>query len=413
MASKRTNTVRLFLQLALSGLVIFTAGGVMKGLIASKEEPKEEPTERPGPLVKAVEVKSANRPVTVKAQGSVVPARVLELQPEVSGRVMEQHPRLMPGGMVQAGDTLVRIDDRDYRLNVDRQKSMVERAAYQLQVEQGRQSIAEREWKLLERRVKSKTGEAGKALALRKPQIRNARAELSAAKSAVRQARLSLERTTIKAPFNAMVRAEAVEEGQVVSPGRPIATLVGTDVFWVQVSVPESELRWIPMPGADGEGGAEVSIYPTGREARAPRKGRVVQLMGDLDPVGRMARLLVEIKQPMVATADGAPPILLGAFVDVAIEGTEIDQVVPVPRVAVHPGDEVWVAKADNTLDIRTVQVAYRSRDEVLIKSGLESGDKVIVSRIAAPVVGMKIRLMPSGDPVALKGQGEAQEATQ
>lgn len=412
--SNKSSVVRMFLRVGLPALVIVGFIGISKKLKESKVEPEQKPTEQQGPLVTAAEVQATRRPIMIQAQGSVIPARVVEVQPEVSGQIVSQHPHLIPGGVIEAGETLVQIDERDYRLRVEQQQAAVERAAYQLQVELGRQSIAEREWKLLEKRVKTKTGEAGRDLALRKPQIRNARAELAAAKSAVRQARLSLERARIKAPFNAMIRAESVEVGQVVAPGRPLATLVGTDAFWVQISVPETDLRWIPLPDADGEGGAKVKISPLGR-AGAPRAGRVVQLLGDLDPVGRMARLLVEVRDPTVATAEGAPPLLLGAFVEVSIEGRAVEGVIPVPRVAMRPGDELWIARDDNTLEIRKVEVAHRTRDEVLVRAGVKPGERVITSRVAAPITGMKIRIQPKGAPVAsVKGEGAdgAQRAT-
>ena len=92
--------------------------------------------------------------------------------------------------------------------------------------------------------------EAGKALALGKPQVANARAAVKGARSAVGTAALALKRTQIKAPFDAVVLSEQVEVGQRIGPGQSVVRLAGTQTWWVEVSLPLEHLQYLEIPGA-------------------------------------------------------------------------------------------------------------------------------------------------------------------
>jgi RND family efflux transporter MFP subunit len=210
-------------------------------LIANPPRAQREQVEPIPPLVQVVEARRSSEPVTVVAMGTVVPAKRVVLQPEVSGRIVAQSPQLQPGGLFKAGDVILRIDPRDYETAVKQQEAAREQARLEVEIEKGRQVIAQREWKLLEEDI-SLDG-ASQDLALRKPQQKNARVALEAAESTLEQARLQLERTTVYAPFNAVAQEEFVDEGQLVSPPTQLATLIGTDRFWVQVSVPVDRLQ--------------------------------------------------------------------------------------------------------------------------------------------------------------------------
>jgi RND family efflux transporter MFP subunit len=307
----------------------------------------------------------------------------------VGGRVRAQHAQLVAGGRVETNDILLRIDARDYRLAVEASNADVNRAELELQMERGRQAVAQREWTSF---GDPEAGERGRALATRDPQLRTAQVGVVAATSSVERARLNLSRTTIRAPFNAMVTAESVEVGQVVGPQSQLATLVGTDEFWVQVSLPIASLANITV--SETEGSAATIIQNVG-EQRVERPGRVVRMLPDLDPSGAMARVIVAIPAPM----EGPVPLLLGSFVDVEIDAPPLENVIEVPRAAVREGNIVYVMNAESRLETRRVTVVWGLRDSLMVSDGLETGEQVIRSQVGTALPGMLLRTADQAAP--------------
>lgn len=190
-----------------------------------------------------------------------------------------------------------------------------------------------------------------------------------------------------------MVLNENVDVGQLVGPATQTATLVGTDAFWVRVSVPLASLANLQLPDGETPGPVvRVSQQVGGR--RVERAGRVLRLLPDLDSVGAMARLLVAIEDPLALTEAnrGSLPILLGSYVDVEIDAAPLESAVEVPRVAFREGNRVFVMTGEDTLSVRAVEVAWSRDESVLVTTGLEHGERIVTSRVPTPVDGMPLR---------------------
>jgi len=180
-----------------------------------------------------------------------------------------------------------------------------------------------------------------------------------------------------------------------VSAGSPLGTLVGTDAFWVEVSVPLWDLRWIAVP-RNGEKGPAVRLYH--EAAWGPgvfRTGVVKRLAPELEPRGRMARLVVEVADPLCLRPENKdkPVLMLDAYVRAVVQGSRLENVVELPRLALRDGDKVWVMDGEDKLAIREVGIVWRGRDAVCVDRGLAEGDRLVTSDIGAPVTGMPLRL--------------------
>jgi len=120
----------------------------------------------------------------------------------------------------------------------------------------------------------------------------------------------------------------------------------------------------------------------------------VVRVLGDLDPVGRMARLLVAVKDPFQLErpplSQSEFPLLLGAYVKVEMQGPWLENVFVIPRKAFREGDRVWLMAGEKKLAIQKVTVVWRRKADVMVR-GLSPGDQIITSRISAPVAGMEL----------------------
>jgi len=172
----------------------------------------------------------------------------------------------------------------------------------------------------------------------------------------------------------------------------------------VEAAVPADQLKWIRIPRKSGEKGSEARVYDEAAWGEGVfRKGRVVRLAGDLEEEGRMARLLVSVPDPLSlekANA-GAPVLLIDSYVRVEIEGIRLENVVPLERRMLREGEYVWIKGEDGLLDIRKVDILFRGRDRVLVRDGIEEGERIVSTDLAAPVDGMPLRTRDEADRAA------------
>jgi RND family efflux transporter MFP subunit len=387
--------------------MIFVMGIAGAGYI-SKTAPqaKKRPPERTVALVKTQPLFADSHQVSVTAMGSVVPAREITLKSRVPGEIQSIHPEFVEGGFIRTGEKVLKIDARDYELAIARRESAVADAQYAFQVEMGYQDVARQEWSLLypERKATAQEEE----LALRKPHLAKAQSDLAAARADLEQARLSLSRTDICAPFNAIVRSTHVNVGSQVSTQDALAQLVGTDEYWIQVSLPVERLAWIKIPRTKAEKGASVTVSYRGNQ----RQGTVARLLSDLETEGRMARILVSVKDPLgwqSKTPDSAPPMLIGEYVRVEIQGQRLADVYRIPRSALRDNSTIWILADDDTLKIVPVETVWRDADHVLMQNGIAPGQRLIVSDLSAPVDGLPLR--DSDDGPAEKSSSTLQDS--
>jgi RND family efflux transporter MFP subunit len=384
--------MKTFLKILFSVAVVAVAIFLAMRLVKTRPQATRAPRKAPVPVVDVLVAEKRERRIDVTGMGTVIPARRLIVQPEVSGPVIEYHPGLVAGGLIAEGEEILRIDPREYELAVEQQRANVERARVEMQLEEGRRRLAEVEFELFETEIPFTP--AGKELALRRPQLRNAEVGLENAANGLERAELNVERTRIVSSFNALVLEESVEVGQLVTNQSRLATLVGIDEYWVQVSIPLDRVGWVSLPGEDGTGGSTARIVNDGGAGKIlERRGRVVRLLGDLDPVGRMARIIIAVEDPLGKGVNSAIPLLLGSYVRVSIEGKKMEGVFSLPPSTVREGNRVWLLNDGNRLEIRTVEVLWRGNGEVLVRNSLHDGDRVISSRLRTPVPGMELRL--------------------
>jgi RND family efflux transporter MFP subunit len=358
----------------------------MKALNATAPEAKKREPKVMQVLVDVAPLTKANAEVRIEGMGLVVAAREVILKSQVKGQVIELSPHFLEGQHVSAGTVLARIESNDYQLQLEQAQGTLALREAELDLEMGYQRVAGREWELL--------GESGdvmagsSSLALRKPQLKQAKAMQRSAQSAVDQAELDLSRTEIVAPFNAQVLEKSIEVGSLASDGGDIARLVATDKFYVRVSIPVNRVPVLEIPGGE----ALVSI--SGSESPLP--GRMVSLLGDLDPDGRMARVLVEVDDPLGLKPENAEraKLLLGAYVSVDLIGHEMPDTFLIPRSTLHNGDNVWLRRPNSTLEIRPVSVLWKNRETVVIGAGLEEGEELITSSLSFAADGMAVTLV-------------------
>ncbi|MFO7728818.1 MAG: efflux RND transporter periplasmic adaptor subunit, partial [Desulfonatronovibrio sp.] len=249
------------------------------------------------------------------------------------------------------------------------------------------------EWELFD----TPDGSQPNPLVLYEPQLENARAALESARAGRDQAELNLERTVIRTPFVSLVRSQNAAPGRHIAPGTPVAVLAEVNRAEIVVHLPPGDLRWINVPRAgDQNKGSEAAVRIMGNSRDFSRSGTVSRSLGQVDPETRMLGIVVEVEDPYAVFAGeqgGITELPFGSFVQVNITGKDLEDVMVVPRQALRQDSTVWIADQQNRLEIREVTVKRSQEDQVMISSGLTSGERIILTSISSPAEGMKLRV--------------------
>lgn len=386
--------------------VALLAGGYYgyEKILAGAPKAERKPPQRIARLVEVTEVGPADTGPVIEAWGQVVAAETLVVRSEISGTLEWVHEDVTPGGRLTAGQVVARFDEDDLKLAVAQAENAVAQIDARIMIEKGQGDIGKR---TLTRLTSDLTDEQ-KALVLRQPQMASLLAERAAAIAVRDQARNVLARATVRAPFNALVVAENVAPGSVITQGTEAATLVDSDRFHVTLAVPSSALQWLRFDGTQTVTLTQPGIWPEGQG----REGRILRLNSALTEKGRMAEVIVEIPDPLALAAAnaGRPKVLLGSFVRGTIAGDAVADAVRLDRRHLRDGDTVWIMDGEDRLAIRPVTVIWRGPDHVLVTDGLAPGDRVVTTTLATYAPGMALRIREEdGKPAvtAAKENGE------
>lgn len=356
-----------------------------------ESEPTAERTNtvrRSAMLVEVERVDAGTFRPRIRAHGVVEPIRSVTLSPRVDGAVTRIAPTFEPGVTVAEGDVLVELDGDDYRIALTDRRAALQQAEAELEIEAGRRTVARDDLALLDGTLP----ETNRALVLREPQQRAAEARVDAARAAVRQAELELQRTDIAAPFDALVRSRDVDLGAQVNAGAALGHLVGIDTYRIVAAVPQAHLRWLTFGDETAE---DVRIthrtaWPEGTE----RRGRLTRSLGALEADTRMARVVIDVEDPLARTDEnhGKPPLLLDAFVDVELPARALEDVVRLPRAWMRAGDTAWVMQ-DGELSVRELEITFLDGEYAYVAAGLRDGDAIVTTHLSTVVDGAPLRL--------------------
>ncbi|MCR9291375.1 MAG: efflux RND transporter periplasmic adaptor subunit [bacterium] len=366
-------------------------------------------TRKSAALVDTIEVRRGDFSPKLVVLGTVQAAQQIVLSPRVGGQVVELSEEFVPGGMVSQGDLLLRIDPADFENAVSIRESELQQAEASLEIEEGRQNLAEKELALLGESI----DETNRALVLRQPQYASIKAEVSAAKAAVRRAKLDFERSSIRAPFDAQILSRSVNIGSQVAPGDELGQLVGIEEYWILAAVPVRSLRWVQFP----EKGVSASqVLLRNADAWGPgveRVAQVTRMIGALDEQTRLARVLVTVPDPL-GRKSNAPALILDTLMEVEIEGRLIENVVRLSRDYIRDRDTAWVMK-DGKLEIRECEIVFRDAEYAYVSQGLEDGEEVVITTLATVADGVGLRKVdeanrmdsPSSEPPSSEASGD------
>ncbi len=384
---------------------------VAAALIALRPDP---PMREPGPrtpFVTTAAVVGRSGAIPVYGAGTVRPRAEIDVAAQVGGRVASVASAFQSGGRVSANQVLFRIEDADYRNRVRQARANVaaQLVALMRAEEEARIARAEYDGFLRRRADVSPMGEAS-PLTLGEPQLAAARAALARDSAALADAELALSRTRVRAPFSGIVRTEMVDVGRFVAAGQGVGRLYADDAVEVVVPLSDADAALIPnlwmLEAGDGDTRVGATVTTRYGDDTYAWPGYVDRAEAALDERTRTINVVVRVSDPFgggrattpgggVAEASdgpGGPPLLVGQFVEVRIDGAAPGRYFTVPRAALRTGNEVWALRGDTLVTIVPVAILQRADDRAYVTGALADGQAVVLNGLRFATEGMGVR---------------------
>ena len=381
--------------------VIAGAAGVATLLVSLAPEPDTHEPPSQTPYVKTARIVAGAGPIPVRGAGTVRPSAQVDIAPQVGGRVAWVDEGFVSGRHVHAGQTLFRLEEADYEFGVrEAEAALAIREVALLQAREDA-AIAQAEYERYAKRQGENAPTKPNPLTLHIPQLKAAQAALAREEAALAQAKLALSRTGVTAPFDGVVHDESVDIGQLLVPGQSVGRLFSSDAVEVVVALSDADAALIPrLWRHEGESqGVVAVVYAEYGDVAYAWRGYVDRADASLDAETRTIDVIVHVPDPFAPGAPAAsaagqdtPPLLVGKFVEVAIEGLVPDDYFRVRRAALQADDEIWTVRDDGTVRLVPVRVLQRMDDDVYVTGELEDGQLAVTGGIRFATDGMAVR---------------------
>jgi len=380
------------------------------------------------------------------ATGYVQPGQVWQAIAQVGGKVVALHPRLKQGVLINADEILVKIDPSDYELAIAYVETEIESVNVQLaqvDVHEGndkaslaieRQALKiardelQRKQKLFDfgslspsdvekeqRNVlvqQQRVQALLNSINLHPVDRRRLKTDLAKLETQLSTAKLNLERTTIRIPFNGRIASVNIEYQEFVGQGRVLVVADSIDTAEILVQMPMARLANLVQSDVvvDAKNvdyaeigkliGLSASVQLQQNDDLIEWNAKVARVGHELDPRTRTVDIIIEVDKPYGRIQPGKrPPLVKGLFVDVRLSGRPQMESIVIPLSALQDR-QVYFVNAENRLQRRNVILGIRGSDYVIVKEGLKPDERIVISDLVPAIEGML--LVPVDDTKAL-----------
>ena len=370
-------------------LILIAGLAGMKALASLKKPPEQAKPQEQSLKVEIVTVEKKPCPVNITGYGEVRALNVVSIAPEVSGKIVEIHPRLETGEVISRHDILFRVDPREYQIAV---KTGQDR----LQVLKQSLALEKKEFHRVRRLFQENKVGTASGVDMAEKMMLSSNDMLLQATQALELATINLERCTVRSPFSARIQQVSLEKGQFVLPGQNLLTLVDDSILEIHISIDSRDARkWLRFDQTvsnekdnrwfSGLVNVPCMIQWTEDDQGRQWKGELHRIV-EFNQKTRTLTLAVRVREKMARQNPiNGLPLVDGMFCKVTIPGKTMDNVTRLPRWSVSFKDTVFLA-VDNRLKTVPVKVERMEGEFVYVSEGLENGEQVIKTRLINPL---------------------------
>jgi RND family efflux transporter MFP subunit len=368
--------------------------GAWKWLGTPVKEPA--PENRPPQKLKTerMEITRTDYPVALQSQGVVRAHHTTTITPLVAGTISAIHPEFEDGAFFNQGDILAELDPTDFETEQLAAQSRLARAEAALAQEEARAKQAALNWQDIG------YSEEPSPLVLRVPQLKEARAAVTAARAELDKATRNLERTRIRAPFDGRVKSRIVGLGQSVGGTTALGEVFATDFAEIRLPLAARQLAFVNLPGGPDDPPLNVTLTDALAEDQTePRnswQARIVRTEGTLDDASRELFAIARIDDPF-GRESGNPELRIGQPVRASIEGVVLKDVYIIPRNAMRGINRIYLIDKQELRIKRTeIEPVFSNSEEVVLRDGVSAGDWLATSRLPYAPNGAPVEIIES-----------------
>ncbi len=427
--------ITLLILLAVAAVVAMT-------LVRSRAPLEHVALEFPSRLVEVIRARQIPFRARVLAYGNVEPSITLNATTEVSGEISYLHPNLKAGETLPAGTLVVRIDAVDYALSLKQTQEDLKASRSSLRELESEQKSTQRSLQLArenltvgkaelnrlrevyEKKLIAKStldAEEQVAIQLRQQvgdlqgkldgfdsRRQSIEAQVARAEQEVQNRTTILGRTEISLPFDARIGTVSVNENEFVAIGSPLFEAIDLKGVEISAQLPMVSMSKL-VSHLDGQTSAMQQFVDTGGHINdslglsaqvrlvsnmpnAVWEARVLRISESIDATRQTLGVVVGVDKPYEKIIPGQrPPLLKGMYTAVELLAPQRSAMV-IPRKAMHQG-RVYIADANDKLEIRAVEIQFGQEDVVVVRSGLDEGERVIITDLTPVIEGMPLQV--------------------
>lgn len=384
----------MFLRIFLP-IILFAAGIVGWNWLGKPiDTPKFEEQSPQRIKTERIVLSRSNFPVFLESQGAISPHHATTVTALVPGTIITIHPSFEDGAFFRKGDVLLELDPGDLNAALSTAESRLARAEAALAQEEAKAKQARLNWDDIG------YTEEPSPLVLRLPQLKDARAQVTATRTDVEQATRNLNRAKIRAPFDGRVKNRLVGLGQAVTATTPLGDVFSTDLAEIRLPLSADQISFVTLPKRESDPPVPVTITDAlGKRTvskSATWDAQIIRTEGTLDEDSRELFVIARINDPF-GLQSGKPELKIGQPVRATIQGITLPNVFVIPRTALRGVNRIYLIDPDKlTLSRRTLNPIWSTTDSFIVKDEIKQGDWLSTSRLTYAPDGAPVEIIES-----------------
>ncbi len=363
-------------------IVLIIIGGLhfSKFLMKTKKKPKRKKHGKITINVEIIKPEKININYRINGFGRIYPVKSVTLIPEVQGKIIYVNKKFNEGGFFKKDEVILKIDDRDYKINLKIEEAKLKSLLEDLKIEEAKSISATKELKTAYKLI-NEIDNRSIYIIERKPYIKKIKEEINATKERIKKAKLDLNRTVIRAPFNCIITKKYVDLGGYVSPGIKIADIVLSGNYYVRGNIMLSDLKYLKDKNA-----AAYVYFQNGNLMKA----RLKYIEKELDKKGMMVKVILSL----IPKNDNN--VFLYDYVTFDIIGKELKNIFRIDRQGLRENDTVWLVE-NGYLKIKKVNIIFKDL-KYAYTFDLNENDEIIITNLSSVTDGIKVKVINRSD---------------